>query len=205
MGYMKMTNDRAEKIATAITKKALEQEYLTQAEREKICPDLLYTIYRAYVEEKLPGLNNLDKEFLSVHTNHRFYYQYVGDVEVSQKTYDVQVTFDQELPVPHDWRPTIKTAHPSFVAYDTIMQARVELQKRAQEMAHDVKKNALSVTTVDKLVKVWPEAAALICMATGYQQPTATPYVPLSELMAKYARALPAPTAANDGTVEVDE
>ena len=116
MGYMKMTNDRAEKIATAITKKALEQEYLTQAEREKICPDLLYTIYRAYVEDKLPGLNNLDKEFLSVHTNHRFYYQYVGDVEVSQKTYDVQVTFDQELPVPHDWRPTIKTAHPSFVA-----------------------------------------------------------------------------------------
>jgi hypothetical protein len=72
-------------------------------------------------------------------------------------------------------------------------------------MAHDVKKNALSVTTVDKLVKVWPEAAALICAATGYETPTSTPYVPLAELMAKYARALPAPTAANDGTVEVDE
>ena len=202
---MRMTANRADEIATAITKKALEVEHNAQLEREKTCNDLLYTIYREYIEDALPNFNNIPQEFINRAESYNLTLQYVGPVEVKRTEYAVNVKFPEELPVPHEWRYTLKTQHPSFVAYDTILQAREELTFRANDMRADVKKNALSVRTVDKLMKAWPDAAQLIAEAVDYAVPPAVPYVPLHELMAKYARMLPAPGAANDGTVGEDE
>lgn len=200
---MRMTADRADKIAKAITQKALKIEYEAQQERMKACPELLYTIYREYVEDKIPALNAVDPAFLDIEKQHNFVFIYTGDLEVRTKQYAVTVVFEQELPVPvREYRPIIRTNHPSFVAYDTIMSTGEELARRANTMRDDVKRNALAVGSVDKLMKAWPDAAQLIAEVCDYAVPPAVPYVPLHELMAKYARMLPAPGAANDGTVE---